>query len=195
MFEQFAGVGQQALNFLKWIIIFMPVFLVIIVLVIKKSNTKKYPHKVRIYKVRENGKVKEVNLTGGFIGKKGGTSFFNIKTGFFPWQHKELSETPKMEYVDEEDRVYYKQIDVDTFIQLQRKFENLKDAKGKEIIFTYVPTDVKYGAIMSVEKIRMVLQPQDKWKVIASIGGMVLVFTLAVVLFALMMNSKCPTVG
>ena len=195
MWEQIAGAGSILLNVLKWLVYSLPVIILLIIFIIQKSNKKKYPHKVRIYKIRENGKVKEVNLVGGFFGRKGGTSFFNIKTGFFPWQCRQLSETPKMEYVDEEDRVYYKQIDIDTFIQLQRTFANLKDKNGKEIIFTYVPTDVKYGAILSVEKIRAVLQPQDRWKTIAAIGGMVLVFALAIVIFALMMNAKCPACG
>jgi len=121
MWEQIGGIGSAVLGVLKWVLYASPLIVLAVVVAIQQQNKKKYPHKVRIYKVRENGKVKEVNKRGGFVGRQGGTSFFSMKTGFFPWQVKNLSETPKMQYIDEEDRVYYKQIDVDTFIQLKRE--------------------------------------------------------------------------
>jgi hypothetical protein len=76
---------------------------------IRQKMIFKYP--VRIFKVRENGGVKELNCKGGYIGRKNSASFFQIKTGKLPWQKVNLNTTPSPSMMDQDNRVYYKQID------------------------------------------------------------------------------------
>jgi hypothetical protein len=193
-------------NVLIYFLYLSPLIIVLVIALIHFRNKKMYQYPVRILRQRENGKYKEINRKGGFINRKGGTPFFRIKMGFWWWKFKDLSETPKLSYMDEDNRVYYKQIDIDTYIQMKR--EVLEDAGGEKVMgsdgkehimptikLLPVETDVKYGTILSLARIREVLSPKDKWKTIASIGGMVLIFALAIIGWALMMNSKCPTVG
>jgi hypothetical protein len=200
----FAGILDAlgtAGDILLYILYVSPLIIVLVIGIIHLKNKKTYQHPVRILRLRENGKVKEINKKGGFINRKGGTPFFRIKMGFWWWNIKDLSETPKLKYMDEDNRVYYLQIDIDTYIQLKReveeKIEFVDEKTGQigKIKLIPVETDVKYGAILSIQRIKEVLNPKDKWKTIAAIGGMVLVFAMGIVGWALLMNAKCPAVG
>jgi len=82
------------------------------------SDKKRYCYKVRIFRRRENGKIKEINARGGFVNRKTGAPFFRIKYSGF--KYTDLTETPKLQYMDEDDRVYYNQIDINTYIQVKR---------------------------------------------------------------------------
>jgi len=166
------------------------VFLVILLLIfvimkIRGKYTFKYP--VRIFRIRENGKVIEANYVGGYIGRKNSAPFFRIKTGWFPWQCVDLTTTPNPAYMDEQDRVYYKQIEVSTYIQMKRGF-----IENKDVTYTPVPSDVKYGAILSIQRIKDVLRLEPTWKKILPYAGLILVFALAIILYVLALNMKCP---
>lgn len=193
--DTLGGVGDVLL----YVLYASPLLILLIWLIIFYRNKKIYQYPVRILRERENGKVKEINRKGGFIRRKGGTPFFRIKTGFWWWNVTDLSETPKLEYMDEDNRVYYKQIDIDTYIQMKREvvggIEKTNKETGEIGLIKLIPveTDVKYGAILAIQRIKEVLRPTDKWKTIASIAGMVLIFALAIVGWALLMNAKCPT--
>lgn len=181
-----SGIGSYGLLVLGGILVI--VLLIVCVVIIK--NKKKFVYPVRIFRTRENNKVVEVNYKGGYIGRKNSSPFFRIKTGFWWWKYIDLLTTPDLRYMDEQNRVYYRQDDVDTFQQVKRFFD-----VDTNVHFQPVEADTKYGAILSIQRIRQLTGGSDKWKTIAAIGGMVLIFSLAIVGWALMMNAKCPTVG
>jgi hypothetical protein len=145
-------------------------------------NKKLYKYKVRVYRVRENGKVKEINGKGGFINRQTGAPFFRINFGFR--NNFDLTETPKLQFMDEEDRVYYKQIDINTFIQLERKFDD------GDLTFTPVESDVKYGAILSVQKIREVLNTESTLKKLAPYIALIILAVVFIVAYWFLMD-KC----
>lgn len=158
-----------------------------IVSFIRNKAIFKYP--VRIFKTRESGAVKEQNCKGGYIGRKNSASFFQIKIGPFPWQKVNFNTTPNPKYMDQDNRVYYKQIDLGTYLQLKRAFD-------KEVIsFSPVEQDVKYGAILDIQRIRTVLNTESVWKKLAPYFGLVLIFIFGILAFWFVTNGKCPSVG
>ncbi len=187
----FGGIYREALsqivNAAYWLIWIIPLVIIAVSAFVIYRNKKIYVHPVRIFKVRENGKVIETNHKGGFIKRKGSGALFRIKKGRWWWQYVDLITTPKPEYMDEQNRVYLKQIDVDTFVQLRRYFD-----ESGNVHFSPVESDVKYGAILSINRINQLTSTEPTWKRVMPYAGMVLVFSLAVVIFALMMNAKCP---
>lgn len=183
------SVVASMLKFNWWIVFWSLLVIGIIVMVIMQIRKKmvfKYP--VRIFKARENGGVKEVNGVGGYIGRKNSASFFQIQIGKLPWNRVNLNTTPDPRYMDQDNRVYYKQIDLSTYIQMKRTF------LANEVRFEPVEQDVKYGAILDIQKIRSVLNTESKLKQLAPIIGMVLIFILAIVLYWLVLDAKCPSV-
>lgn len=186
----YKGMGTgvvQGLYYLLWIIPLVAIFIVVMMSV--RSNMI-YKHPVRIFRIRENGKVIESNHRGGYIGRRGSAPFFRIKTGKWYWGWWwtiNLTTTPKPEYFDEQNRVYYKQIDVNTFIQMRREFP-----EDKNVTYTPVESDVKYGAILDIDRIDKVLAIEPAWKKILPYAGMVLVAVVLIVGYAILLNTKCP---
>jgi hypothetical protein len=145
------------------------------------KKTYKYP--VRILRTRENGKVKEINCLGGYINRGvAGAEFFRIKPSFL--KSIDLTETPKLKYVDEDDRVYYKQIDLNTFVQMKRTIQD------SEIQLEPVESDVRYGAILSVQKARDILKLEPTWKKILPYISLLILAIVFIVSFYLLMD-KC----
>jgi hypothetical protein len=173
-----------------WWILWVFLIGLIVLSLISMIRTKaifKYP--VRIFKTRENGAVKEQNCKGGYIGRKNSASYFQIKTGMFPWQKINLNTTPNPKYMDQDNRVYYKQIDLGTYIQLKRNFDN------SSVCFDAVEQDVKYGAILDIQRIKEVLRTESPWKKIAPYFALVVIFIFGILAFWFVTNGKCPTVG
>ena len=177
----------SSIYILVWVI---PLILIISFIVIHFRNKKIYVYPVRIFRTRENGKVIEKNFKGGYIKRRGSSPYFRIKLGKWWWQYTDLITTPNPEYMDEQNRVYLKQIDVGSFVQMRRYFDNRNN-----VYYSPVESDVKYGAILSIQRIRQLTSTEPTWKKLATIGGMVLVFAMGIVGWALMMNAKCPTLG
>ena len=189
-FDFYKGIGGgvvQSMYYLLWIIPLLALFIVAM-MSIRNSMIYKYP--VRIFRVRENGKVIESNHKGGYIGRRGSAPFFRIKTGkwYWGWWHSvNLTTTPKPEYLDEQNRVYYKQIDIKTFVQMRRSFPD-----SKTVIHSPVESDVIYGAILDIDRIDKVLATEPAWKKILPYAGMVLVAVVLIVGYAILLNTKCP---
>lgn len=181
LFSWFGGVGgfQQAG---LYVLAFLPVIVAGFVLVIVSRNKKIYRYKARIYKVREGNTYKELNFKAGYIRRKNSAPYFRIKTGWF--KGIDLITTPKPQYIDEEDRVYYKQIDVDTYVQMSRRMLN-----GK-VVLTPVESDVKYGAILSIQRIKDVLRLEPTWKKLLPYFGLTIMAVVFIVAYAILMN-KC----
>ncbi|MHA1225344.1 MAG: hypothetical protein ACTSPV_01210 [Candidatus Hodarchaeales archaeon] len=177
----------SSIYILVWVI---PLILIISFIVVHFRNKKIYVYPVRIFRTRENGKVIEKNFKGGYIKRRGSSPYFRIKLGKWWWQYTDLITTPNPEYMDEQNRVYLKQIDVGSFVQMRRYFDNRNN-----VYYSPVESDVKYGAILSIQRIRQLTSTEPTWKKLATIGGMVLVFAMGIVGWALMMNAKCPTLG
>jgi len=184
MFGWAKGMGSTLFTTLKYFLYVSPLLVIIIVLFVRTRNKNIYRYKVRVFKTRENNKVKEVNYVGGYINRVNSAPFFKVKTG--RWSSFDLSETPKLEYMDEEDRVYYKQIDVNTFIQMRRELPNLKN----KVIYTPVESDVKYGAILSIQRIKDVLRTEPTWKRLMPYFGLIVLAIVFIVAYSLLLN-KC----
>ena len=180
----FSGAGGTLMTTLKILVILSPFLLIFAFVIIRIKNKLLYKYKVRIFKVRENGKVKELNTVGGYIGRKNSAPFFRIKIGRFWWQIKDLTTTPNPKYMDEDDRFYYFQNDIDTYIQVRRDF----NPKGVE--YSPVESDVKYGAILSIQRIKEVLRVESTWKKLAPYVTLVLLSVIFLVAYAMLMN-KC----
>ena len=185
----FGNVGSGILTGIIWFAYLLPVILVVGFIIYKVRVKSIYKHPVRVFKVRENNKVKEMNYRGGYIGRKNSAPFFRIKTGRWWWQQIDMVTTPKVKYMDEEDRVYYLQIDVSTFIQLRREI-NLK--KDQLVKFTPVESDVKYGAILSVQRIKDVLRAEPTWKKVLPYATIIFLGMILLAGYAILLNTKCP---
>lgn len=185
MADIFGGMRYIMVNWF-WIVlvILLIVVLVIVIMVIRYKVIFKYP--VRIFRIRENEKCIEANYKGGYRGRRGSAPFFQIKTGRFPWQHIDLNTTPNPAYFDEQNRVYYKQIDVNAFIQLRRGFGS------STIDYTPVECDVKYGAILDIHRIKNVLKTESTLSKLAPYIALILLFIAAIVGWWFVMNAKCP---
>lgn len=184
----FTGMFGGLSSTFLYILYLLPVVLIIIAIVVFIRNKMIYRYLVRIFRTRENGKVLEANYKGGYIGRKNSAPFFRIKTGRWWWQYTDLIETPKPEYMDEQNRVYYKQIDVNTYIQLKRNF-----GKG-EVNYTPVESDVKYGAILSVQRVKEVLRTEPAWKKILPYATLIILAIVFIVSYAMLMN-RCSGGG
>ena len=178
--------GGTFINTFYYLLWLVPIFIFAIVGIVYIRNKKIYKYKVRIFRVRENNKVKEVNFKGGYIKRTKATPLFRIKTGKFPWNIIELTETPKVEYMDEEDRVYYKQIDVYTFIQIKRIFH------PGTIDMTPVESDVKFQAVADIQEAHSLLMVEPAWKKLLPYFGLTFVGVVLIVGYAILLNTKCP---
>jgi hypothetical protein len=86
----------------------------------KYRDKKVFIYPVRIYRQRNNGQVKEFNTFGGYT-KKGIQNKFTIKMTKF--KKKELDKLPLSEFMDEDNRIYYWQLNPDApLIQVKRDF-------------------------------------------------------------------------
>lgn len=185
--DVFSGATGGIISGLKIFLFYMlPVIGVLTVLFMNYRNKSIYKYKARIFRIRENGKVKEANYKAGYIGRKNSAPFFRIKTGRWWWQQIDMVTTPKVKYMDEEDRVYYLQVDVSTFIQLRRQIDLKKEHLVK---FTPVESDVKYGAILSVQRIKDVLRAEPTWKKVLPYAGLIILAIVFIIAYAMLMNN------
>ena len=183
------GFLGSAGTILKWCLYLSPILILIIWLIVYFRNRTIYVHPVRIFRLRENGKTLESNFKGGYIGRKNSAPFFRIKTGKWWWQYLDLIKTPNPKYLDEQNRVYYLQIDIDTFVQLRREF-------GKtSFVLTAVEPDVKYGAILKIQRIKDVLRQKSLLSTLAPYFGLIILFITAIIGWWFVMDSKCPSIG
>jgi len=159
---------------------FIPIIGLGILLITTLRNKKIYKYKARIFRIREGGKHKELNFKAGYINRVNSAPYFKIKTGWF--KSIDLITTPNPAYIDEEDRVYYQQIDVNTFVQMKRRFE-----KGT-VVMTPVESDVKYGAILSIQRIKDVLRLEPTWKKLMPYIGLTLMAVVFIVAYAMLMK-------
>lgn len=188
-FDSVTGILLGVIRYAWYIALVIPIILVVIIIATSVRNKVIYKHPVRIFKTRENGKVKEVNCKGGYIGRKNSAPFFRIKTGKWWWQYVDLIKTPNPALMDEEDRVYYRQIDVDSFLQMRRDFPM---NPGDNIKYTPVEPDIKYGAILACQRIRDVLRLEPTWKKVLPYAGVIFVGMILLIGYAILLNTKCP---
>ncbi len=159
----------------KYLLWLSPVFVLGIIAAFIIRNKVLYNYPVRIFRTRENGKVLEKNVKGGFINRKNSAPYFRIKFGPFWWQGKNLNSTPKTALMDEQNRIYYNQIDIDTFVQMKREFND------DNVNFTPVDSDVKYGAILDIQKIRDITAQKNKLMQYVGWGALMLVAVIHLV--------------
>jgi len=207
LFGWTSGMGAglyQGVYYAMWIV---PVIVLTVVLIAAIRNKMIFKYPVRIFRVRENGKVTELNKYGGYITRKGSSPFFRIKIGgklWGWWKKVDLLTTPDPRYMDEQNRIYYLQIDVNTFVQMRRKInveektitdENGKKKKvlyGDNFELTPVESDVKYGAILGIHRIREITNQSQKWKTIVAWGALFFVGTILLIGYLVLLKTKCP---
>ena len=224
LFGAFSGMGSGVVSTLKGLLYLSPIVIILIIVITMVKSKMLYRYPVRIFRVRENGKVIEHNCKGGYIGRKNSAPFFRIKLGRWWWQYIDITNTPKPEYMDEQNRVYYKQIDVASYIQMKREkitddekikimdwLEQVDAADGKvdgelllqlkrgfntdsKVEYTPVESDIKYGAILSVQRIKDVLRLEPTWKKVLPYVGLVLMAIVFIVAYAMLMD-KCGGCG
>ncbi len=181
---QFSGVGAGFVTGLKALIYIIPIVIIVIALIMYFRNRALYKHPVRIFRIRENGKHKEVNFMGGFINRQGSSPYFRIKTGRLPHQGIDLITTPQVKYMDEEDRVYYQQTDVNTFQQVRRYFD-----EDKNIHFTPIESDIRYGAILQTQRIKQLLAIEPTWKKVLPYFGLAICAVVYIVSYVLLLQN------
>ena len=187
LFGFLGGWGGGIADSLMLLVYALPIILIAVFIMASVRGKMIYKYPVRIFKVRENGKVIELNRKGGYIGRRNSAPFFRIKTGRWWWQQVDLNKTPNPKYLDEQDRVYYKQIDVDTYVQMRRTFPN--PHPKNEIQLHPIEPDIKYGAILSIQRIKEVLRVEPAWKKIMPYAGLVLMAVVFIVAYAMLMNN------
>jgi len=183
--SMFSGWGQN----LVYLLYILPFLIILVWFISYKRDKATYKYPVRIFRIREQGKVLESNYKGGYIGRRNSAPFFSIKTGRWWWNRIELTKTPNPKYLDEQDRVYYMQIDADTYVQMKRKFDDR--------IMSLIPVepDIKYGAILSIQRIKDVLRLEPTWKKVLPYVALIIVGIVLIVGYAILLNTKCPTVA
>lgn len=185
----FGNIGSGLLSNLYYILALIPIAIIVILIVSKIRVKMIYKHPIRVYRVRENGKVKESNFIGGYIGRRNSAPFFRMKTGKWWWQYVDLTKTPNPAYMDEDDRIYYKQIDVGSYLQMRRDFPI---NPGDKVKYTPVEPDIKYGAILSIQKIKEVLRLEPTWKKVLPYIGLGIVGIILIIGYAILLKTKCP---
>lgn len=119
-----------ALSYVPYLMWGIGITLVLVLVYRMYKNKQIFVFPVRIYQRRENGKVREKNAVGGFMLDKDKVPFFRIKLSRFkPWMKVDLRHLPDAHMMDEENRVYYNQIDPWTYIQVKRTFSTRNIAK------------------------------------------------------------------
>ena len=201
-FSQFSGVGSGFVTGLKSLIYIIPIFLIAAAIIMIIRNRGLYRFKVRIFRIRESGKVKEFNYSGAFITRQNSSPYFRIKTGIFPNQGIDQITTPEVKFMDEEDRVYYLQTDVSTFIQLKRDMDLVKEVirdKNGEITktvlnkttfsFEPVESDIRYGAILATQRVKQIMAVEPTWKKVLPYFGITILAVVFIVAYALLLQN------
>lgn len=170
-----------------WIGVFLVCAVVIYVLVTALRNKKMFIYKVRIFQTRENGSVKELNYKGGYLRNKNtGVTKFRIKKGRMPWDVIDLTTTPNPSAMDYENRVYYKQIDLKTYIQVKRVFDK------SLLVYKPVEQDVVYGAMIEMKRIDQALSKDSTWAKVAPFVALGIIFVFGIIGWYFVMDAKCP---
>lgn len=173
-----------------WIGIFIICAVVVYLVVVALINKKRFVYKVRIFQTRENGSRKELNYKGGYIVNKGnGTNKFRIKKGKLPWDFIDLTTTPNPKAIDFENRIYYKQIDLKTYIQVKVVFDK------SILIYKPIEQDIQYGAMLEMKRIDQALAKENKWAQVGPMVVMGIIFVTCIIGWYFLMDAKCPTTG
>lgn len=201
LFGGAGGFGGDVVGILLIIVIYvLPLLLGLGFILMKVHEKKVYIHPVRIFKRRDSGKVKEINKKGGFVKTKSGIRLFRVKIGAMPWSTRD-EDLPDMRYMDEDDRVYYNQIDPDMWIQCDRTFTYKRKVKVKkdngeveevimDVEYTPVPTDIKSKTISELQKAREVLGLESTWsRILPHITLLILGLIFLIAYYMLMNNS------
>lgn len=164
------------------LLVLLPLIFIIVIAYLVYRDKSIYTWKVRLYQIRDNGTVKEKNYKAGFI--QGG-KLFRIKTSKFnPRKKIDLNRSPDPKYVDEENRVYYKQIGVGShnLMQLERVFD---DSKVK---FSPITTNQYYGAVQAIKDAKNAVTKKSNGAQIAMIAGFVIMAISFIIAFIMLVD-------
>jgi len=184
--DAFAGMGSVTFRILASFLPIIFIIIIIIVLIYLWIQRRTYRFPVSIISEREGGGTKERETRGAIIARRGSSPYFSLKTGFR--SSKMLPKLPRLYGMTGSDRLYFYQKDPDTFIQLKRNLsEGLVDLEPVE-------SDIKYGAILSIQRIRQLTQKQSMWDkygnaITIGFGLMVLL-----IMFILLLNKFDPNI-
>lgn len=138
-----------------------------------------YKFKVTIYAERNNN-LYETTDRGAFMERKGMRYFKMKKT------KKELTTCPIADGISNQNHIFLYQKDADTYIQLIARVSN------NILTFEPVPTDIKYGAVLEINRIEKLLRKDSKLKEYFPLIAIVLVFLFGVLIFYFMTEKFSP---
>jgi len=183
-----ASIYQGILPSLKgafvWVIPAIVILFGMGLILYKVRENKLYRYHVTIFGQREGGGVKERETKGAFITRRGGTTYFSIKVGAF--KKKEFITPPLLEGITGGDRLYYYQKDIDTYIQLRRAIDD------SIVKFIPVESDIKYGAILAIQRIKDVLRKENKWEKLIAPLTIIIGLVIIMVMFYFMLEKFDP---
>jgi len=185
-FALYSNFGSQVAGILVWLVPTI-IFLIVAGFILYLAMQRKlYRFPVTIFSERENGAIKEIETRGAFIARKGSSPFFRIKLGTF--KYRDLLSPPKLEGLTPLNRIYYYQKDIDTFIQLKRQVSD------SIVNFVPVEADIKYGAILSIQRIRDVLRKENKLEKYIAPVTIIVGLMLIAVMFYFMLDKFNPDI-
>lgn len=164
------------------LIILIPLILIILASFMLYRDFTIYTYKVRIFQIRENGSVKEKNYKAGFI--EGGR-IFNIRTSKFnPKKRIKLNRSPDPHFIDEDNRVYYKQIGVgsNNLIQLKRVFDETS------VNLNPISTNQYYGTLLAIKEAKNAVSKKTNVGQIVLIAGFVIMAIAFLVAFIMLVD-------
>lgn len=181
---QFSGFGAGFVTGLKSLIYIIPIVIIAAVFIMYFRNKSLYKYPVTIFRIRNNGKHKTFSCMGGFVNRAGNAPYFRIKTGRLPHQVIDLLTTPEVKYMDEEDRVYYQQTDVNTFQQVKRYFD-----KEKNVHFDTVESDIRYGAILQTQRVKALMAIEPTWKKVLPYFALAICAVVYIISYVLLLQN------
>ena len=164
------------------LLILIPLLLIIVMGYLLYRDLTIYTYKVRLFQIRENGSVKEKNYKAGFI--KGGELFCIRTSKINPKKNIKLNRSPDPHFIDEDNRVYYKQIGVgsNNLIQLKRVFDD------KNVFLNPISTNQYYGTLLAIKGAKDAVTKKSNMAQVAIIAGFVIMAIAFLVAFIMLVD-------
>jgi hypothetical protein len=187
-FQQMLPTGmsmQTIMSWLIWVAVAVGIIIAIAVIGFMIWRNKVYKFPVTIFSERSNG-VAETYDKGAFLRRKiSKVPYFRLLK-----RKKEIMQHPMMNAIAQNtNRLYFYQKDMDTYIQLRPVIDD------KILRYEPIDTDLKYGAIIEIQKIRDVVAVENKFMKFAPWFGLVILFVAAIVFLYMLVQKFDPSIA
>jgi len=176
--------GGHFVTTLSWALPTILILLLVGFVFYKWKENKSYKYPITIFSARDEGGYREIECKGGFLRRKGSAPYFRIKYSLF--KHTDMITPPKLEGVTLYNRIYYLQKDIDTFVQMRRKMD--------ESIVNFIPveSDMKYGAILQIKRIREIMTTKSNFEKYAPTATVFFGLVIILIMFYMLMKQMDP---